>query len=71
VGIGEWILAAAGILTVVWLADWWIKQGNVPPTSLRCNNCPKLVARVRSLQLGLVGLLVLWLGTLGWALMKP
>lgn len=70
-GIGEWVLVGAGILGLAWLAEWWTKQGDPPPTSLRCTNCPKLTAQVRSLQLVLVGMLVLWLGTLGWALLKP
>jgi hypothetical protein len=70
-GIGGWTLLGVGVLGVVWLADWWSKQGAPPPTSLRCTNCPKLTARVRSLQLVAISLLVLWLGTLGYAWLKP
>ena len=39
------------------LAQWWTKQGTPPPTSLRCTNCSKLVATIRTLYL-VIGLLV-------------
>jgi hypothetical protein len=51
-----------------WAMDWWTKAGSSPPTSLRCNNCPKLMTQIRRLQLGLVGLAIAWAATAVYAL---
>ena len=46
-----WLLAVAAIGL---LARQWINSAKPPPTSLRCNHCPRLARRARALTLGIV-----------------
>jgi len=57
------VVGGAVLLGLMWLADWWTRQGKPPPTSLRCANCPKLVAQIRWLYLAVAGMAIGWFTT--------
>jgi hypothetical protein len=68
-GAEVWLLFA-GALGAWWLADRWVKQAKAPPTSLRCNNCPKLAQQIRMRDLALVLVTLGWAGTFIWGLSR-
>ena len=56
-------MATVGLMVLV--VRRWTKTGKPPDTSLRCNNCPKLVERNRQLIVLAVALGIAEVVTLG------
>lgn len=64
------LVAGIGILGAIYAADRWIKSGSAPPTSLRCNHCPKLTAEARRYKLLAAVLGVAFVAAVMWGVAR-